>query len=748
MNRKVSAGQRCDAEGHPRIFTLSLGSETITLEPGKSWGKVDIHKWVTRGLIEEPQSFHVSPNGNVEINGEKIALTDLDGIARLEHEINKRFTAPVAHKPAAPPPVARGGTAHAAGSGPDKVHFKVKLDHLGHMMVECHRGSERMETSLRGLPMLIQNGFMLKARTIHVDPLQRAVEIDDARFECNEAGARQLEATLNERYAPKLQAEGQGGIEIKENPAAAAGFDIRFMTVRAGARFEIKGHLSQENLDVLQDPGKCELLRPGIALRISPPYLLIRRRRSDGSEEKIAELPDVQYRRITASQLQRILNHPLICRTGEQAGPEAGAATPEQPQELAQMRLERNPNNKLLLWLKCVTAQGSELAGKAFTHHNVVGLQHARVFRPELDISLSLDHRTLSILNQQTEQEEQITVDPNSPDADLAKASQMLTAALNPPSPRPILPHPEEALKPTPSPPNPETEEEEPKQPERGSPPPLAREHAELPEPTVSSSEQTEPSKSIPAATPSVEVDEPSVRSLPGREADVLKSEIRDSKSEMGDRLLTSAATVGSVEVRQDALEPAHGPQRDPAILALFQESDPLLVNTQIFRGLGQHLGVPAQDVFLSLDRVFENRRFEIISSSHPQVTSVLELRSAGFTGFYLSHITDQKILLVHACNGRHIEWGPDKCELQPAVAAEPDEFKGSALLGLAQTQDGKFVFLVTPAYQQWAKSREKPYEEVAVHFSTVDELAAAPEKYSLIWPAPSTGISQATEPV
>ena len=158
-------------------------------------------------------------------------------------------------------------------------------------------------------------------------------------------------------------------------------------------------------------------------------------------------------------------------------------------------------------------------------------------------------------------------------------------------------------------------------------------------------------------------------------------------------------------------------------------------INLEIFRRLGQHFGIAAQDVRLSLPCVFENRRFEIINFERRTIDSVMELRGEDFYGFHLSHVKEQKVVLVYACNGVHIEWGPDKCVLQPSVQAEPDEFKGSGLLGFAQDRNTQFVFVVQPAYMDWIKPRGKPYTDQLVHFITVAELAAAPDKYALIWP-------------
>lgn len=373
----------------------------------------------------------------MEINGEKINVSDTEGTLKLEHEINKSHAAPLAahdilaatmaHKPAAAPVT--------TGSG--KIQFKVKLDHLGHLMIECVRGQEKVETGLRGLQVLVTNGLMIAPKDVHVDPLQRAVEIDGVRYEANEAGAHQLETALNTKYAAPLQAEGEGVIMIKENPAAPAGFDICFVTYHSGMRMEVKGHLSQEKLDILQDPARCDLLQPDVEFRMSPPDLLIRRKHPDGGEEHIPDLPDIQYRRTTVAELQRIFNHPQIRRTKQAVGQPLPVPAKPPSAELKELKLTHNPANRLLLWLECMTQGSGAKEGKALTHHNIADLQHRGVFQSHLDVVLSLDNQNLSILNKETHQEETIHLNPNSPDEDLQKASQLLTAALKTVSPSP-----------------------------------------------------------------------------------------------------------------------------------------------------------------------------------------------------------------------------------------------------------------------------------------------------------------------
>ena len=122
--KRIAVGKQCDAVGHPKVFTLTFGGETLTLDPGKSWIKVDAFKWTTRGLIEEPQSFHVLADATVEINGEKIGLHDPDAIAKLEHEINKRHIASAARPPHAALPSAR--PVSTPGQTPGSNRFNSK----------------------------------------------------------------------------------------------------------------------------------------------------------------------------------------------------------------------------------------------------------------------------------------------------------------------------------------------------------------------------------------------------------------------------------------------------------------------------------------------------------------------------------------------------------------------------------------------------------------------------------------------
>jgi hypothetical protein len=668
-DKRVKAGTRQSADKGTAVFTLSFDNETVALEPDKPWTQVDHFKWVARGLIDAPQSFHVSPDGSVEINTSKISPSDPDGLAKLEREISKRHEGTVAHKAALV-----STTSHPAPAPAESVQrrFRVKLDHWGHLLIEWGQGLNREETSLRGLAALITNGMIRKPDRYHVDALQRGIEIDEAFYACSEAGAKQLEEALNTRYAVNARTEKAVAIEIKENRAASTGFDIHFTIIRAGIPFEIKGHLSQEYLDLLQDQTRCELLQPGIHLLLTPPFLLFRRRRPDLGEDRIPDFPDLNLLRITAAQLQAILNDPLVRRVGGTVAPVAQIAE-DRPQEVAEMRVIRNPTDKALLWLECITPTGQTHGAKAFTHHNIAAFQQGGFFLPQLDVCLSLDHQQLKILNKETHQEEVLTLDPRCPDEALRRASRMLTNALKPPVPAAA-----------------------------GAP------AAAVP---LSAGDLAAAAEAKPA-----------IGSLPAAPSDAVAMNAPPAKEK----------TPGKVEILGSAA--AAKPELDP-ITALFRETSAVRINLEIYRRLEVWLGLATQDLRLSLPLVFENRRFEVLDFEQKEVNSLMELRGEDFYGFYLSYISAQKIVLVYVCNGTHIEWGPDKCRLQPTAHSEAEEYKGSALLGLAQDPNDEFVFIVQPEFKEWIVPREQPYTVENLRFLTVADIAAAPGDFRLIWP-------------
>ncbi len=549
--RALLASLTLGAEGQPTGFQLSLGSETTTLEPGKTWNQIDHFKWVTRGVIEPPQSFAVHPDGSVDLNGQTFKPNVPSDVEALAVALNKHHTlAPTPRKPPSTPTA-------SADTASRKVQFRTHLDAVSHLVVEASRGSERTETGMRGLAHLVTDGWMRRPGHIHVDPLQRYVEIDEHRFDSSAEGAEQLQIFLNEHYVPDAATETDIAIGIRENLGASTGFDIHFSIVRAGTRFEIKGHLSQDKLDILQDTEKCGLLQRGTILRISPPFLYFRRRSADGGEEHIPGIPDVKYRAVSAPELQQLLNHPLI------------------------------------------------------------------------------RHGT--------------------------------------PAPAPDLTLPPPDVEPTPNP--------QPPPPPIPPPPPPAKSDAPLP--TAKAAHATPPVRTPPPAARPAPVEQP----------------------------------------------------EDPLVAGLFAEKDPHHINDAIFRQLADRLHTAPQDVLLSLRHVFEDREFEILDFSGSEITSVLQLRTGDFYGVYLTHLGPGRIDLVYACHGVHIEWGTDKCALQPGPGAETIELKGHALRGLAQNQDNHFIFIVEPRYRAFIAAHERSCAEAFAHFLTIHEWAERRTEFPLIWP-------------
>jgi hypothetical protein len=522
------------------------------------------------------------------------------------------------------------------------------------MIIEHVHGQEREETGLRGIQSLITSGRMLEPKTLHVDAMQRAVEIDETRYECTVEDARRLENALNSRYLPRNLQDKGIVIGIKENVAANTGFDIHFMIKRAGIPVEFKEHLSQEALDLLTDSTKCELLQPDIHLRLAPPYLLIRRRRPDMGEDKVPGLADVNYLQITAVQFQHVLNSPLIRRNAIEGG-RSGRTEEEGPADVIGLRVARNPSDPRQLWLVFVTSDGRASQGRAFTHHNVAELQHEGFFQSHFEVRLSMDHKVLNVLDTTNQEQENMTVDALSSDEDLAKAGQMLTKALRPPS--------------------------------RTKPVQFQR---------------LEPEAAVERAR--------------GNGPSAMEPSFKRTETLMAASDLTRA--VG-----------------DESIASLFREYDPVLINREIFKRLGAHCEVEVQKARFSLPYVFDDRLFEIVNFCEGEVESLMELRGEDFCGFYLSHINEEKQVLVYGCIGAYIEWGPDKCVLKHSSGEETEDYPTSGLLGLAKDQNEELVFIVQRAFKEWIKPRESKYSDLFIHFALVGDIAAAPENYSLIWP-------------
>jgi hypothetical protein len=173
----------------------------------------------------------------------------------------------------------------------------------------------------------------------------------------------------------------------------------------------------------------------------------------------------------------------------------------------------------------------------------------------------------------------------------------------------------------------------------------------------------------------------------------------------------------------------------EPPAVSLFSETDGLRVTEEVFTRLGRFFCLPVQPVRLSLPHVFTDRLFEVISFEGQEVVTLFDLRSEEFYGFYRAHINEHNAVLVYACKGLHVEFGPQRCLIELSLGAEPHEFKGSGLLGFAQDVDHHEVFVVTPAFKSWVKPHERACEAGFAHFLTPQDFAAAPDRYHLVWP-------------
>jgi len=183
-------------------------------------------------------------------------------------------------------------------------------------------------------------------------------------------------------------------------------------------------------------------------------------------------------------------------------------------------------------------------------------------------------------------------------------------------------------------------------------------------------------------------------------------------------------------------LPPPPGPL-EPALVRWFQNRDATLAGADIFRMLQTRFGHPAEEIQLTLERVFSHRRFDIIRWSDEPVNSIFDLRSPAFYGFYLSHLAADELDFVYACNGVHLEFGTRRCTVQTALNGDLQEFAGAALLGLARDPAGEFVFVVTRPYQEWVRPNLRPCATAYAHFATPAELANAPAPIQWIWPEP-----------
>jgi hypothetical protein len=324
-----------------RVFTMTLGGETIPLLPLRNWSQLDVFKWRARGKLPgTPAGLEITPE-HVKVTGETVSIDDHEGTAKLQRLLNEWLALEkeafrLAHEKthAKPAAVAREVAAAPADLIP---RFQVEVDKEGHVHICCRRGKETLATiglNPLGFTSLFNEGLMHKPHALQIGALHDWVEIDGEffSFEKGNNDAAKLEKVLNERYLGE-SVHGQGNdVVVYTNAASSTGFDIQFAAKVGGVTERRRRPLNEEALDLLQSPEKCGLLPKDLVLKLSRPHLIFKCKTPDGGERSLKAGPEttvtvvgdegettvvdlsrpVNYLRLSAVVLTAVFNHPAI----------------------------------------------------------------------------------------------------------------------------------------------------------------------------------------------------------------------------------------------------------------------------------------------------------------------------------------------------------------------------------------------------------------------------------------------------
>ncbi len=357
------------------VFTMTLGVETIELLPLRNWGQLDIYKWRVRGKLPgTPAGLEITFD-HLKLLGETVTTKDTDGCAKLEKLFSEwleveRESLELAKKKAQTKPTAVTADAHVA-AGPQPVHFQVEVDNKGMVHVRYMQGKETLASiglNTAGFQSLISQGFMRKPHVIKTGALHDWVELDGVlfSFEKGNNDAAKLEEALNHSYLP-LSSQGQGKeVVVYANAASSTGFDIQFPAKVGGLTEHRRRPLTEDTLDLLQDPEHCGLLQQGIVIKLTRPTLIFKKKTPDGGEryldrspantvrvvdedgdEKMIDLSQpVNYLHLSAVDLTAVFNHPSINRH-TQAAPATSLAPKLATAPLS--TLQQPPSGDILL---------------------------------------------------------------------------------------------------------------------------------------------------------------------------------------------------------------------------------------------------------------------------------------------------------------------------------------------------------------------------------------------------------------
>lgn len=341
------AGKQTEFE----VFALSVGEETIELLPFKIWSQLDHFKWTARGWLPgDPPGLEVGVD-HIRLTGKRIATSDPAGCDQLE----RLFAEWLALEQDRGKP-RQSWAVPTAPAAPTDTHIRyhVEVDKRGQVHIHCLRGKETLATiglAPAGFNSLCQQGLMKKIHKLSAGVLHDWVELDDElfSFEKGRNDATRLEQVLNERFAPVSGAIGANEISVLLNPASPTGFDLQFRAHVAGVLGVHRYHLSDEALELLQDPIHCGLLQPGLMVRLTPPYLTFKQKTADGGEQHLRVCPEttlnlqdedgipktidlsqsLYFTRLSPHELTAVFNHPAINRHAAAVPPaQAGHPAP------------------------------------------------------------------------------------------------------------------------------------------------------------------------------------------------------------------------------------------------------------------------------------------------------------------------------------------------------------------------------------------------------------------------------------
>jgi len=347
---EIKIGKRMSLVGgkETEIFTMTLGVETIELLPLRNWGQLDIYKWRVRGKLPgTPAGLEITFD-HIKLLGETVSAKDPEGCARLEKLFSEwlameRESLQLARKKAQAKavPVAQE-TSSASEQQP--LHFQAEVDNKGMVHVHCVKGKEVLASiglNTAGFQSLVNQGFMRKPHTLRTGALHDWVELDGVlfSFEKGRNEAERLAKALNDSYLPAAGLGRGKEVVVFANAASSTGFDIQFPAKAGGLLENRRRPLTEEALDLLQDPDHCGLLHKGLVLKLTRPTLIFKQKTADGGEryldrcaenlvtvvddegeQKLIDLSQpVNYLHLSAVELTAVFNHPSINRHSQAA---------------------------------------------------------------------------------------------------------------------------------------------------------------------------------------------------------------------------------------------------------------------------------------------------------------------------------------------------------------------------------------------------------------------------------------------